>query len=212
MSQNGSMARRVLRAAAALGAVVWVVVLAVLFLGAPPARAGTLASQISGTTTVPGPVTAPTSVVPSTSVKTPSSTVASSTVPFSTVPGSTVGPTPHSTSVPTSTVATTTPANGAVVVSPTYPSYPTPHPTTTVAPTTTTIAPLGNSLPVSPVTLPLRTSGGNAHVDPVFAFLSGIGFLVALLIVAARMFITRLGGPDRIPVGGDPQVPVNRSS
>lgn len=208
MSQTGSMARRVLQAVATLGAVALVSLLGVLFLGAPPARAGTLASQISGTTTVPSPATAPTSVAPATSVKPPSSTV----------PATTVRSTPSPTAVPTTRVATT-PATGpgAVVPPPTYATYTTSHPTTTVAPTTTTIAPLGNSLPVSPATLPLRTSGGNAHVNPVFAFLSGIGFLAALLIVAARMFITRPGGPDRRPLAGDDQIgsdaqlPVNRS-
>ncbi len=62
------------------------------------------------------------------------------------------------------------------------------------------IAPLGNRLPVSPVTLPLRTHSSNAHVSPVFAYLSVAGFAVAILIALGRMFLTRAGGPDRQPV------------
>src|SRR5579875_2254985 len=55
----------------------------------------------------------------------------------------------------------------------------------TAAPTTT-IAPLGNSLPPVPATLPLRTRDINAHVSPLFAILSGVGFALALLIVVGR--------------------------
>lgn len=86
----------------------------------------------------------------------------------------------------------------------------------------TTIAPLGKSLPVSPATLPLTTRQTSAHVNPVFAILSGAGFAIGLLMVAARMFVTRRGGADRRPYPIDPtgegpglasdQIPASRSS
>jgi hypothetical protein len=63
----------------------------------------------------------------------------------------------------------------------------------------TTIAPLGAASTVAPATLPLRTKGSNAHVSPVLAILSGVGFLVALLMIVVRMIVTRPGGPDRRP-------------
>lgn len=167
MSQTGSMARRVLEAAA-VGALALGVLLAAALVGPAPASAGSPASQILGTTTATTPGT--------------------SSPPVAPAPG--------------------------------YATHSNSQPATTTAPTTTTtIAALGNSLPVSPATLPLRTTGGDAHVEPVFAVLSGIGFLVALLIVAGRLFVTRAGGPDRRPsppggrqVGAGAQVPVSRSS
>lgn len=63
-----------------------------------------------------------------------------------------------------------------------------------------TIAPLSNDLPRSPATLPLRTRSTNAHVSAAFAYLSVAGFVVAILIVLGRIFLTRPGGPDRQPV------------
>jgi hypothetical protein len=48
----------------------------------------------------------------------------------------------------------------------------------------------------------LTTKGTSAHVNPVFAVLSGIGFGVALLIIASRLFVTRSGGRDRRPAEG----------
>ncbi len=211
MSQTGSMARRVLEAVTAVGALVLGVMLAVVFLGAAPARAGTLTSQIFGTTTAPRAGTSSTPPAPSTTVSPPASTVPATTV--RSVPVSTAAPVTAVTATPDTAPRAVAPAAG-------YPTYTTAHPTTTAAPTTTTtIAPLGGSLPVSPATLPLRTTGGNAHVNGVFAVLSGIGFLVALLIVAARLFVTRRGGPDRRPapsgdgqVGPGAQIPVSRSS
>ncbi|MBV9662284.1 MAG: hypothetical protein JO337_14120, partial [Acidimicrobiales bacterium] len=68
--------------------------------------------------------------------------------------------------------------------------------------TTTTIAPLGGQLPVAPSTLPLTTKGTNGHVNPVLAIISGAGFGLALLIIAARLLITRSGGRDRKPLEG----------
>lgn len=73
-------------------------------------------------------------------------------------------------------------------------------PATTVAATTTTIAPIGGRLPAAPATVPLRTTGTNGHVDPVFAWLSGIGFLLGLAILAGRLIVTRTGGRDRAPL------------
>jgi hypothetical protein len=61
----------------------------------------------------------------------------------------------------------------------------------TTTTTTTTIAAIGGRLPPSPVTLPLTTKGSNAHVNPLFAWLSGIGFLVAILVIFGRLFTSR---------------------
>jgi hypothetical protein len=44
---------------------------------------------------------------------------------------------------------------------------------------------------LSPSTLPLATKGTSAHVNPIFAMLSGAGFFVALMIVTGRLVITR---------------------
>jgi hypothetical protein len=57
--------------------------------------------------------------------------------------------------------------------------------------TSTTIAAIGGHLPLSPSTLPLATKGTSAHVNPIFAMLSGAGFFVALMIVTGRLVITR---------------------
>lgn len=72
--------------------------------------------------------------------------------------------------------------------------------TTTLPPTTTTIQGIGGRVPVAPATLPLRTAGTNGHVSPVFAWLSGIGFAIAILVAAARLVVTRGGGRDRAPL------------
>ncbi|MGI8492601.1 MAG: hypothetical protein ACR2KC_04685 [Acidimicrobiales bacterium] len=67
-------------------------------------------------------------------------------------------------------------------------------PATTAPPeTTTTVAPLGNNLPPPPSTLPLATKQQSAHVSPLFPVLSGIGFLVALLIAGTQAVLTRPG-------------------
>jgi hypothetical protein len=66
-----------------------------------------------------------------------------------------------------------------------------PAPTTTSTSTTsTTIAAIGG-LPVAPATLPLHTKGTSAHVDPLFAILSGAGFLLGLLIIVGRVILSR---------------------
>ena len=70
---------------------------------------------------------------------------------------------------------------------------------TTIAPTTT-LAGIGDQLTPGAVTVPLQTKGSNGHVDPVFAWLSAIGFAMVLLIVVIRLIITRAGGRDRAPL------------
>ena len=72
--------------------------------------------------------------------------------------------------------------------------------TSTLPPTTTTIQGIGGHVPVVAATLPLHTAGTNGHVNPVFAWLSGIGFAIAALIGGARLFVTRGGGKDRSPL------------
>ena len=69
---------------------------------------------------------------------------------------------------------------------------------TTTSTTTTTIAAIGGKLPAAPVTLPLTTKGSNAHVNPLFAWLSGIGFLVAILVIFGRFLTSR---PKRTRAG-----------
>jgi hypothetical protein len=68
----------------------------------------------------------------------------------------------------------------------------------TTSTTTTTIAAIGGQLPPAPVTLPLTTKGSNAHVNPLFAWLSGIGFLVAILVIIGRFLTSR---PKRTGTG-----------
>ncbi len=79
-------------------------------------------------------------------------------------------------------------------------AYTTSPPTTPAPTTTTTLASIGEQFTPGPVTLPLRTKGSNGHVDPLFAWLSGIGFAMGLLMIAARLVITRSGGRDRAPL------------
>lgn len=184
------MARRILEAIGLVGALALVVLLGVVFLDAPAARARSLPAQVLEATTALRGTTPATSVAPPSSVTTPTS------------PATTVRPAP--TTVATTRPAPTTAPSTRPTTPPPVPSYTTAQPTTTVAATTTTsttIAPLGNSFPATPATLPLRTRGTSAHVNPVFAVLSGIGFLVALLIVSGRLFVTRPGGLDRQPLG-----------
>lgn len=187
------MARRFFQATAGLAAVALAGLLWAVLLGAPAARAGSLHQQVLGPTTAvanPGTsVVPPTSPVPQTTVRT------ATTAPR--VPATTA-PAPRS-----RTSVVTAPRAASPGVGYTPPTYSKQPPTTPAPTTTTTIAPLGSSLPVSPVTLPLLTKGSNAHVNPVFATLSGIGFLVALVIVAGRLFVTRTGGSDRRPLTPD---------
>ena len=105
------------------------------------------------------------------------------------------------TAAPATTAPSTTlpaPLNVTPVLPP--PTY-APAPSTTAAPTTTTtIAGIGDQFTPGPVTIPLRTTGANGHVDPLFAWLSAIGFALALVVMLARFVITRPGGRDRAPL------------
>lgn len=190
------MARRFFQATAGFGAVVLAGLLWAVLLGAPAARAGSLQQQVFGpTTAVPDPGTSvvpPTSPVPQTTARTATTATTAPRAPATTAPA------PRSRTPVVTAPRAVTPGAGY-----TPPTYYTQPPTTPAPATTTTIVPLGNSLPVSPVTLPLLTKGSNAHVNPVYAILSGIGFLVALVIVAGRLFVTRTGGSDRRPVPPD---------
>lgn len=113
--------------------------------------------------------------------------------PTTTAPPTTSPPTtsPPATTAPpqTSPATTATPRT----IAPTRQTYIT---TPTTAATTTTVAPIpgiGGHLPVSASTLPFTTKQQSAHVNPVFAALSGAGFLVALVIIAVRFLFTRSG-------------------
>lgn len=149
-------------------------------LGGSPARAG-MVGQVSLTTspapaTTPPPVTAPRTVPP-------------------TAPRTTLAAKPTAT---TRRPAVTLPTRYA----PAVPYAPTTAfiPPSTIPTTTTTIAGIGGRVPVGPVTVPLHTTGSNGHVDPTFAWLSGVGFAIALAMVAGRLFVTRPGGRDRAPL------------
>lgn len=188
MSQTVRMRRR-----SGAGAITILLALAAFtalasLIGVVPARASSMAGQVFPTRT-----TASTAPTPSTSIAT--STIASTT------------PQPVSTTaaVPTTrprVTATTAPAR---VMPPSYtaPRYQSPTslpPTTPASTTTTTILGIGGHLPVAPVTLPLHTKSSNGHVNPAFAWLSAIGFGIALLIVGSRLYATRPRGRDRAPI------------
>jgi hypothetical protein len=161
-----------------------------LVLGAPQARAGQLPSQIGS----------------SSSSTSPSSTGPPSTIPITvpaTAPRTTATTRPPATTATTGRTATTIRAGGrpAVLTVPVpFSAGVGPAPTTAVPATTTTIAGIGGHFPAAPATVPLRTSGTNGHVNPVFAWLSGVGLAIALLILCARLFVTRSGGRDRAPL------------
>lgn len=161
-------------------------------LGGGPARASSPPDQVFGTNP-------PSSTAPSTS---PTS------APASTVTAPTVRPVVTTVAVATTRVhSTATTAPARVIAPPPYTTprsqyqAPTTSPPTTVPATTTTILGIGGRLPAAPVTLPLHTQSSNGHVNSVFAWLSGAGFAVALIIVGYRLLATRPGGKDRAPVG-----------
>ena len=135
---------------------------------------GSSASAAPHRTTLPtfsSTTSPPTTAPPTTPPRSPASTVPPATAPPSRTPRTTV---------PLRRGTTRTP--GASNLTPLLPA-------STIATTTTsttTIAAIGGRLPPAPVTLPLTTKSSNAHVDPLFAWLSGIGFLVAILIMAGR--------------------------
>ena len=147
-------------------------------------------------------------------LETPGTSASSSpqTVPHTSTPQT--SPAPRTAPTSAATVPQTAPKSPATTPSPpaTAPHQVTPQPVTpqpvytppvvtqpyvpvatTAAPTTTstTIAPIGNRLPAPAVTLPLITRGSNGHVNPLFAILSGVGFFVALVIMATTYVLTR---------------------
>jgi hypothetical protein len=183
-----------LTVASAAGAVL---VAAVLGPVASVSQAGSNPLLAATVVTHPGPTTAQQS--PTTVEQSPTTAHHTSTT------HRTTRPTP-ATAPPTVKATTTLP----VKVAPTVPSpttvAPTPRhyvprrapvataPTTSTSSTTaTTIAPIGGHIPVPPSTLPLRTKVPSTHVSPIFAWLSGAGFFVALVIMATRFVLTRPG-------------------
>ena len=121
--------------------------------------------------------------------------------------------TPATTAPPSPTIATTPRTSPVTTYRPrtTYTTRPSPTTgysrstaatdttTTTVAPTTTTtVAPLGGGgILAPPSTLPLTTKEQSGHVNPVFAELSGVGFFIALVLIAVQAVLTRRGGRGR---------------
>ncbi len=75
-----------------------------------------------------------------------------------------------------------------------------PRTVATTSTTSTTIAAIGTKLPRVAATLPLTTKGTNAHVNPVFAMLSGAGFFLALVIIVGRFLASR---PKRTNAGAN---------
>jgi hypothetical protein len=144
-------------------------------LSTPPLTTRPTVPATAAPTTRPAPA-------PATTVRRPASGVAS-TVPVRLPTGRVVGTVPSRSSPPRTVPPVTT---------------------TAIPTTTTTIAAIGSQLPAAPNTLPLRTTGTNGHVNPLFAWLSGIGLGTALLMVLARLLITRPGGRDRRPIGDRP--------
>jgi len=112
-------------------------------------------------------------------------------VSCTTAPPPTAGP---STAVPTTAPRTTSPPTTRPAVRQTLPLNSTPRSTvasSTTSTTNTTLPSIGGNLPVTPSTVPFTTKQQSSHVSPVFAALSGIGFFLALIIVAVRFWITR---------------------
>ena len=87
---------------------------------------------------------------------------------------------------PTGTAATGTAATSTAATA-----------TTVLAPPTTTPTPIKNGIPPPVVTIPFRTKAQSAHVNPLFAYLSGVGFLVALLMMGTQYVLTRPGRRGR---------------
>ncbi len=56
-----------------------------------------------------------------------------------------------------------------------------------------TVAANDGTIPPPASTVPLVTKAQNAHVDPFFAYLSGVGLFVAIVIMATQYLLTRPG-------------------
>lgn len=190
MSQTWAVRSR--SGARAVGAILVLVgfMVVTMTLGGPQSRAAAVPSQILSTT---APSTAPTTTPP---VATTHTTVRTT---VTTRPAPTTSRAPATTAV--RTYSPVAPPSNRQYVAPTSAA---PSTTTSTSTTTTTIAPISGQVPVAPLTLPLRTKGSNGHVNPLFAWLSGVGFLIALLIVAVRLVYTRAGGRDRAPLPARP--------
>lgn len=135
----------------------------------------------------------------------PTAAVTAAAVTTATAPASTK-PTVRSASPTTARAPVATTVARAATPPPVV-ARPSNGPTTSIPPTTstvpaptTTILAIGQRLPKSASTFQLQTTSSNGHVNLVFAWLSGVGFAIALLIVATRLFLTRPGGKDRAPI------------
>ena len=155
-------------------AVLPLVLVVPMLLGAAPARADSSATTVTVLPTVTRPVV---------------------TTPAPTVPATTAAPLTTATTVPRIVPVPTTVR--------TYITRPFATVTSTST-TSTTIAGISSHVSVVPATVPLATKGTNGHMSPVFAWLSGIGAAIAALIVGARLFMTRAGGADRAPYNDSP--------
>ncbi|MDQ2728128.1 MAG: hypothetical protein M3Y91_09765 [Actinomycetota bacterium] len=148
----------------------------------------------------------------------PAASQRAANLPVALLPVAATSPTTSASTTPTPTTAATTPRTTAATTptsasrsrttyttrqSPTtsYSRSTASTDTTTTAPastTTTTVAPLGGpGLPAPPSTLPLTTKKQSGHVSPVFAELSGVGFFIALVLVAIQAVLTRRRGKGR---------------
>ena len=119
--------------------------------------------------------------VPRTTSTTTCTALCGTTPPTTPVPSTA----PPSTAPPATSPPTTRPA-----VRQTFPPRTT-VPGSTTSTTNTTLPSIGGNLPVTPSTVPFTTKQQSSHVAPVFAALSGIGFFLALIIVAVRFWLTR---------------------
>ncbi len=161
------------------------------------AFAATLGGLSSGAGALPAQTSAPTTVPATASTAAPATTAR----PTATTVKKASATTKPATSTTVKAPTTTVPVTAAPVVVPRTKSTPTTVPPTTAAPTTTTtILGIGANLPAPAATIPLHTTGSNGHVDPLLAWLSGVGFALFLLLIAGRLFITRPGGRDRAPL------------
>ncbi|MDQ6839755.1 MAG: hypothetical protein M3137_15870 [Actinomycetota bacterium] len=132
--------------------------------------------------------------VPTTHSPTPATTAPAPSVPATTPRTTPSAPSGGGTYRPRSTYTTrqSPPTYNSQTTASTAPA--TTAPATT---TTSTVAPLPGGIPVSPSTLPLTTKNQNGHVNPVFAELSGVGFFIALALIAVQAVLTRRGGKHR---------------
>jgi hypothetical protein len=146
-------------------------------------------------THTPVPVVTSPATTPATAPATPPPTSVQKTPETSPQTAPATPPTMAAVVPPAPPARSATPPDVRSTVAPTVAPVP-----TTVAPTTT-IAGIGDRVTPGAVTLPLRTTGSNGHVSPVFAWLSAVGLGLALLMMAIRFFLTRAGGRDRAPLG-----------